>query len=342
MLDTRFAAAVFGYIERSEYHIRWVENQAVYKAANRAQNLRFTLVEDGFAVEPRDYGEGNPRPWEMTLRLLSFGKSSAGARAVENGRWVVDRNTALLEANGITLEYFNDKAGLRQNFIVWRQPEGDKPLQLVFQVQSQELTFTVFDGENVVSFANAGGKEVVRYGDLKVWDASQRQLGAKMARLDEEHFIILVEDTDALYPVIVDPLYAEWGNTKTQSGAKSGFAVSHTGQIGPGSEPVGLLIGAPYFDTAQYANAGKVFVYFDGTALPDTPTWTKEGDQAYGYFGWSLACAGDVYGTDPVRTTRSSLARRITTAEDTTTTVKCTSLPGVRAVSEATPFGRPL
>lgn len=66
--DTSFTAAIFQYIERSEYNIRWVEDQAVYKAANRAQNLRFTFFQDGFAVEPRDYGESNAKPWEMTLR----------------------------------------------------------------------------------------------------------------------------------------------------------------------------------------------------------------------------------------------------------------------------------
>ncbi|MBE7501761.1 MAG: FG-GAP repeat protein [Verrucomicrobiales bacterium] len=294
--DTNFTAAVFGHIERSEYNIRWVEDQAVYKAANRAQNLRFTLFNDGFAVEPRDFGEGNAKPWEMTMRLQSFGKSAAFARGVESGRWTVERNAAFVDATGLTMEYTNDKDGLRQNFWVLNRPEGEGPLQLVLEVQSEALAFTVNEAENAVSFVNASGKQVARYWDLNVWDASQRSLSAKMARLDEERFAILVQDADAAYPVLIDPLYVEWGETETQSGAKFGFTVSYSGRIGQGSEPVGLVIGAPYFDTGQYANAGKVFVYFDGTVLPNNPTWTKEGDQAYGYFGWSVAGCGNVAG----------------------------------------------
>ena len=294
--DTNFTAAIFQYIEQSEYDIRWIDDQTVYKAANRAQNLRFTFLDDGFAAEPRDYGEGNPKPWEMTMRLQSLGKSGVGARTVEEGRWVVARNTASMDAAGISLEYTNDKAGLRQNFRVVSPPAGDEPLRLVIEVQSQELTFTVHEDGNVVSFVNAAGKEVARYRDLNVWDANQRPLAARMVKSDEAHFAIVVADAGASYPILVDPLYVEWGDTETQSGAKFGFSTAYGGYVQSASDPGSLLIGAPYFDTGQYADAGKVFLYF-GTYLPDNPTWTKEGDQAYGYFGWSVASCGNVYGS---------------------------------------------
>lgn len=209
----------------------------------------------------------------------------------------MELNAVLVDAVGLRMEYTNDKDGLRQNFWVLNRPEGEGPLQLVFEIQSEELAFVANEHVDWVSFVDAEGREVVRYRDLNVWDANQRRLDAKMVGLDKTRFAIAVQDTGAIYPVLVDPLVVEWGETETQSGAKFGFAVSYSGTIGQGSEPVGLVIGAPYFDIGQYVNAGKVFVYFDGTVLPNNPTWTKEGDQAYGYFGWSVACAGNVYGS---------------------------------------------
>jgi hypothetical protein len=299
--DTNFTAAVFRFIEQSEYNIRWIDSQAVYKAANRAQNLRFTLFADGFAVEPRDYGEGNARPWQITLRLQGFGKASTLARPVRGEHWEVDRNMASAVGVGIILEYLNTKEGLRQSFRIQDQPEGKGPVQLVLELDSHELGFVVDGQKNEVVFVGPNQKEVARYFDLNVWDATQRPLAAYMSKLDETRFAIVVDDTDAVYPVLVDPLVAEWGVSGTQSGAKFGYSVAWTGQIAPGSEPVGVIVGAPYFDTGQYVNAGKVFVYFDGAELPENPSWTKEGDQAYGYFGWSVAGCGNVYGSTQER-----------------------------------------
>lgn len=295
--DTNFTAAISQFIEQSEYDIRWIDSQAVYKAANRAQNLRFTLFADGFAVEPRDYGEGNPRPWQMTLRLESFGKIPSLARGIQGGGWQVDRNTAYAVGKGITVEYHNDKEGLRQNFWVQNPPVGNGPLLLVLEVDSRELGFVVDEQKNEVVFVSPDQKEVIRYFDLKVWDATQRPLAAHMSKLENSQFVIEVDDADAVYPVLVDPLVAEWGVNGTQSGARFGYCVAWSGQIAPGSEPVGIIVGAPYFDTGQYVNAGKVFVYFNGAELPNDPSWTKEGDQAYGYFGWSVAGCGNVYGS---------------------------------------------
>lgn len=295
--DTNFFSAILDYVAKSEYEIRWIEDQSVYKSANRAQNLRFTYYSDGFAVEPRDYGEGNPKPWEITMRLRSFGKSPASGLTVGSVRWAVKENAASVTADGIVIEYTNERAGLRQNFRILNRPPGREPLQLVFAVETAGLELQSNEPENFVYFVDQSGKEAVRYWDLHAWDATEQELEARMVKLGNTDLAIVVDDETASYPIFVDPLLSEWAHTESRVGVKFGYSVSYSGKIqDSGSEPVGLLIGAPNFDPGASPDAGKVFVYYGGNTLATTPTWSRDGDLAYGHFGWSVATAGDVEG----------------------------------------------
>jgi hypothetical protein len=51
--DTNFLSGVYDFIQQSEYEIRWIPDQSVHMAANRAQNLRFAFGADGFALSSR-------------------------------------------------------------------------------------------------------------------------------------------------------------------------------------------------------------------------------------------------------------------------------------------------
>jgi hypothetical protein len=133
----------------------------------------------------------------------------------------------------------------------------------------------------------------------RVYDAKERALAARMVKVDAGRFAIVVNDAEAVYPVLIDPLTSVKTWNQSQSGAKFGFSLSTVGYIQSANDGGGVMVGAPYFDTASLTDAGKVFVYFGGSgSLPDvgSPTWSKEGDQAYCHFGWSVADAGDVNG----------------------------------------------
>jgi hypothetical protein len=56
-IDPGWYGKVLKEIQTSEYHITRQEQTGVYQSPNRAQNLRFTYFEDGFAAAPRERGD---------------------------------------------------------------------------------------------------------------------------------------------------------------------------------------------------------------------------------------------------------------------------------------------
>jgi hypothetical protein len=299
--DEAWKNSAFEAIRQSEYEIRWIEDQGVYKSANRAHNLRFTYHNDGFHVEPRRVPDGEEIPWHLELRLARFGKTAGLGQTVGVPlKWTVQKRTATVDNEGISIEYFNSDEGMRQNFIIESKPEGEAALALEIEAASEELILNVNEPEDFAYFTTAAsGEEILQYNSLKVWDASMRILEARMLKVSATAFAIVIDDEQAVYPITVDPtigiiqLYPGSANTM-----EYGFSVAMTGKIfnpANGQWANGIIIGAPYWDSGGYADTGKVFVYHGGNHdVPTTANWTKEGPAANARFGWSVASAGDV------------------------------------------------
>ncbi len=86
-----------------------------------------------------------------------------------------------------------------------------------------------------------------------------------------------------------------WTVEGNRADAQLGLAAGTAGDVnGDGYSDV--VVGAPYYTNDQNQE-GKVWVYLgSATGLASTPAWTKEGDQAFAYFGVSASTAGDVNG----------------------------------------------
>ena len=146
---------------------------------------------------------------------------------------------------------------------------------------------------------SADANVLMRYRDMTVLDASQRRLDARMEWIDSEHFAIVVNDSDAQYPIFVDPLMSDGTVYTTQSGSLFGYCVAYLVTYDYGSALVGqnnvggLLVGAPYFDPGNAPQAGKIFLYDTGATvnhvLPSTPTWSYAGTVANEHVGWSAS-----------------------------------------------------
>jgi len=289
-------AAIFESIADSEYAIRWNAGQGVYKSANRAQDLRFTYYQDGFELEPRDYGLGNPKPWEATLSLAAFGKTASPALTVANPRWIsTAQNAANVAADGLTIEYTNSRAGMRQSFLLTTRPAGDGPLQFQFGVQAAGVGLRCSPAGDFVCFTNGSGQEAARYFDLHAWDALGNALQAQMVATAPQGFAITVNDSSAVYPVVVDPLMAVWGGSGTQTTEEYGYVVGDASDMlsfQPGTS--GWIVGAPDYDNSGSPAAGAVFLYwFIGSG---GYSWQYYGDQGYCSLGSSVACPLNVDG----------------------------------------------
>jgi hypothetical protein len=88
---------------------------------------------------------------------------------------------------------------------------------------------------------------------------------------------------------------AAWTTESDQAYANYGISVASAGDVN-GDGYGDVIIGANVFDNGQL-DEGRAFVYLgSATGLSTAAAWTAESDQAFSYFGTSVASAGDVNG----------------------------------------------
>ncbi len=83
--------------------------------------------------------------------------------------------------------------------------------------------------------------------------------------------------------------------TGTQAGEHYGQSISTAGDINADGYS-DIVVGSPLFDNGQ-TDEGKCFAYLgSASGLVTTPNWTKESNEAGGWFGISVSTAGDING----------------------------------------------
>ncbi|MCK4421240.1 FG-GAP repeat protein, partial [candidate division WOR-3 bacterium] len=282
-------------IKTSEYEIRWQEKKGAYQSPNRRNNLRFTYFTDGFKAEPRKYdGE---MLWSVDLRLVSYGRGRRVITYRKGRKLIVKGNTAEVKGRGIKIQYANNEKGMRQNFVVEKRIKGKGDLILDFRAGLNGVDINT-NGKTLSIVMNVpGGSSVMKYGDMKVFDAKGRELAARMEKRGKDSFSIVVEDEEAVYPITIDPLSStpDWTVESNQEYANLGYSVSTAGDVnGDGFSDV--IVGVPYYDSGEN-NEGCAYVYYGSpTGLSTTPDWSVESNQSAAFFGISVSTAGDVNG----------------------------------------------
>jgi hypothetical protein len=290
-------------IEQSEYHFKYEEKLNAYCTPNRKQNLRFFYNEDGFSVEPRttkipvenyeptvkeENKKYNYLPnWKVKFNL---DKTHIG-----EGMWNITENKAEYITNNITVQYFNSKDGMRQNFIVQKPLQNSDELTINFTLSTKLKTYLY--GNQIQFFHKK--KNVLNYEQLKVWDANGKALAAYFQK-NKKKYTIHVRAKNAAYPITIDPLSTTPNTTlddANQASAFFGHSVSSAGDVnGDGYSDV--IIGAFQYDDGANTNEGRAFVYHgSATGLSASPNNTPDdADQVNANFGISVASAGDVNG----------------------------------------------
>ena len=88
------------------------------------------------------------------------------------------------------------------------------PLRLQ-QTITSTLTAHLTDGDTALRFSD-GESERLRFGGLIAYDATGRSLPAVM-RLTANHLAFVVDDTDAVFPVVIDPTWAQQAYLKASN-----------------------------------------------------------------------------------------------------------------------------
>jgi uncharacterized repeat protein (TIGR01451 family) len=240
--------------------------------------LDVNLADGHFSAKAQEGAE-----WEFNLRLSGVGRGDRiepvqGARAEQNEAGRVEYRYA-----GVTEWYRNTTLGIQQGFTVDDQPQGNGRLVLHIQLNT-ELSGILSEDERSLSFETGDG-QVLRYADLRAYDANGAELEARLI-YNPAQIVIQVEDREAVYPLMIDPLIYLEQKVLTVDGAAGdafGASVALSGDT--------ALVGA-YGDDSSTGSA-YIFERNAENAWHQTAKLTASDSAASDLFGYSVALSGD-------------------------------------------------
>jgi hypothetical protein len=191
------------------------------------ERFRLTAVSLGRASAPHRNAEFQIGKPNTVLRTAGLGTrdtadlEACAAKLSRIGTVKVADNLASFVRPGLVEEYSVSMDGVRQDFVVLANPRGavDQPSQLAsspaLPAQDELRLELEVTGANVESAAcgaqlvlpQSGRK--IAYSRLRVTDAAGRQLAARMEVGSTRALAVLVDDTEARYPVRIDPTFSD-------------------------------------------------------------------------------------------------------------------------------------
>jgi hypothetical protein len=248
------------------------------KAKNPLSGLDVAFTERGVALD-RNVGAGE---WKASMSLARFGREGALEAVAAEAAPQVDGYTINYDrGRGVTEWYDNADEGLEHGFTVKEKPAGDAST-LRFEVALEGAVASA-SPDGALIFAR--GEEKMRYGGLKAWDATGRDLRAEM-RPVAGGFAIDVDDAGAQYPVTVDPIFTQ----VSQLGA-AGLTVGFTDTVQNAVAVDGdraLVAGRLNQVVYVYERSGGVWAQASTIPLP-VPSSGPNND----FMGWGMDLEGD-------------------------------------------------
>ncbi len=291
-----YAEAMKGIAEK-EYEINYDAVAENYTAPNRKNNLRSSFTASVFTLQPRN---DSAEKWKLTLNVKGiYADNHKIYTAVKNAAATKKGNAVQFNNNNnFVTEYVNTTEGVRQNFMINKEPRQNTK-QLSVKLAASKTWFVNKVSAKEIHFAKAtkkGYDKKVTYNSLKVWDAANRELDAGFSVVKNE-ISITVNTANAIYPITIDPISTTAATLLESNQANSGFgwSVASAGDVnGDGYSDV--IVGANLYDNGQ-TNEGAAFVYHgSATGISTTAAVLLETNQAGAEMGRSVSGAGDVNG----------------------------------------------
>jgi hypothetical protein len=169
--------------------------------------------------------------WRYKFSSVARGSERTKLSAPE----VRDENdTVHLRYSPIVSEWYkNSKAGIEQGFEIKERPFANKAGELVLVGDIKTDLAALNHTREKIGFSK-NGAEVVQYAGLKAIDASGKTLPSWLSysvKGRSKQLLIHVDDAQAVYPVVVDPLAssAAWTGESNQAIAQYGYSVKRRG-----------------------------------------------------------------------------------------------------------------
>ncbi|HET6725737.1 MAG TPA: hypothetical protein VFH85_07010 [Gammaproteobacteria bacterium] len=221
------------------------------------------------------------------MRLVEYGYSGHMQPAPRNPVTTIDGRIEI--DHGVLTEWYRQvDSGIEQGFTIASRPEGaaaDEPLTLHLEL-SGDMAAVPNPGGGFDLY-RAAGKPWMRYGDLDVVDASGRHLAARM-RLSGSDLVLTFDDSSAVYPIVVDPLFAvvRWLHVEARENSRTGYGLGSSIAISGNT----VVAGTP-FARSDHEEKGAVDVF---NRLDGDGQWAmgENIDGPGGQFGSAVAFNG--------------------------------------------------
>jgi len=203
------------------------------------------------------------------------------------------------DAGAIKVEEWwrNSDVGIEQGFTVQSRPDG-KGFLLLRQKVTSALRARVVDMGRGVAFFDSNG-ERLRFEGLVAFDAEGRDLSVNM-QLVADSLVFEVDDTNAVFPVVIDPVWSQQAYLKASNSDADdefGSSVAVSGDT--------VVVGAPFEDSNALgvngdgsnnnaSGSGAVYVFVRSGTTWSQQAYLKASNAAVGdRFGLSVAVSGD-------------------------------------------------
>ena len=275
-----------------EYNI--FESKNGIQAHNNANNLRANFSTQGVSIK------SNIKDNPTTLLKMQYAGLTRNSNISISNFNPITANSLSFQANQVTLEHDNDvqewfknnNEGIEHGYNLNQRLEGSGELKLTVEISKGEV---IQNGDSVILKSSDGRS--LDYKKLVILDANETFLPAKLIRLAANKLQIQFDDSEAIYPVIVDPILTNTPDTKLMEEGYSqyfGQKVSNAGDVnGDGFDDV--IIG-------NWGNLNAAFVYHGGSNGINSTYATKidirigEGMVWGGPNFYNVSNAGDIDG----------------------------------------------
>lgn len=182
--------------------------EGYYEAINTQHALRATFFPGGVGLISTD----ETGAWQWGMQLTGYGYGEKRERLTE-ATLRAEGNRVEYQRGTLTEWYLNGPLGLEQGFTLHEPPragQADEPLVLDLEFQSGWTLELDADRQHLI-LKQADGTHMLHYGHLYVTDATGRFLPVHLELLPgdahlPQHMRIHVDDREAVYPIVIDPL----------------------------------------------------------------------------------------------------------------------------------------
>ncbi len=219
--------------------------------------------------------------WSWNLVPLGYGYEGNVYPLSAESEGVLDGNKIEFEyTNNLVAWYVNNEEGLEHGFTIAAPPQPRTDGNLVIEMSfASSLTPKAINNGRDIVFLEESGEEVLSYGKLLVTDATGRNIPSQFSLSTNPNIItISIDDSNAVYPLIVDPLLT----SEVAKLTAAGRAVSISGNL--------VVVGA-------YWGQGKAYVFERNQGGADNwsevANFTASDGAADDFFGWSVSISDD-------------------------------------------------